>query len=208
MTAIHTFQKCNIPNAKHEITRKTAQKQQDLINSAYEFSSKKSEMGAKNPKLRAHEKLANAKIRRTRTFSVVKSISKYLILPLQIIPFSNRPFFQFYFMVSLFNSFLLVSKFVPFLEIVWNSFFFFQKNRSLKKVTHSSFLCLSAHASPKALLPLRYLGPPTHKREIFPRYTYNSKSEYRIIIQRKNAGRKVGHGACGVILRNGVPHNW
>ena len=120
-------------------------------------------------------KSANAKILRTRTFSVAKSISKYLILPLQIIPFSNRPFFKFYFMVSVFNSFLLVSKFVPFLEIVWNSFFFFQKNRSLKKVTHSSFLCLSAHASPKALLPLRYLGPPTHKREIFPRYTYNSK---------------------------------
>ena len=73
-------------------------------------------------------KSANAKILRTRTFSFVKSISKYLILPLQIIPFSNRPFFQFYFMVSLFNSFLVVSKFVPFLEIVWNSFFSFKKS--------------------------------------------------------------------------------
>ena len=107
-----------------------------------------------------------------------------------------------------FQQFSCSFKIRPFFGNRLEQLFFFQKNRSLKKVTHSSFLCLSAHASPKALLPLRYLGPPTHKREIFPRYTYNSKSEYRIIIQRKNAGRKVGHGACGVILRNGVPHNW
>ena len=31
-------------------------------------------------------------------------------------------------------------------------------------MSHSSFLCLSAHASPKALLPLRYLGA-AHTRE-------------------------------------------
>ena len=124
-------------------------------------------------------------IERTRTFAnknkFAKSISKYLVLPLQIIPFSNRPFFNYNLWCLFWIFFYFLSKFVPF----WKSFgivFYSFKKSEFEKVSHSSFLCLSAHASPKALLPLRYLrAAHTRERNIPTLYIQFKKStEYNL----------------------------
>ena len=111
-------------------------------------------------------------------------------------------------MVSLLNIFLFSFKIRPFLEIVWNSFFYSFKKSEFEKVSHSSFLCLSAHASPKALLPLRYLRAAHTQERNIPTLYIQFKKSTELKFREKNAGRKVGHGACGALLRNGVPHNW
>ena len=183
MTAIHTFQKCNISNAKNWKYEKKQLKNSTIwLIPPTNFHRKNLKWARKKSKIMRTRKSANAKILRTRTFSVVKSISKYLILPLQIIPFSNRPFFQFYFMVSLFNSFLVFSKFVPFLEIVWNSFFFFQKIGVWKKWLTRRFSVCPPTRPPKLCCLWDTLVRP-HTREKYSHAIHTiRKSEYRIII--------------------------